>query len=610
MPHLALFRKYRSQSFAELSGQDHVSLTLRNALRTGRVAQAYLFCGPRGTGKTSSARIFAKTLNCIGPDAAQPLSAPPEQPCNVCALCRRITEGHCLDVMEMDAASNTGVDNIREAVIGKVDFAPVEGRRKVYIIDEVHKLSGAAFSALLKTLEEPPPHLVFVLATTDPHDVPATILSRCQRFDFRRIAQVEMVKRMQWICEQEQLRAEPAALHRIAEAADGSLRDALVILEQAAAYSDGDITASRMAELLGITEASALGRLAGVLLAGDVGGALRMLDELVLEGRDLVQLAKDMLAHVRALLIVRVTREPKAILHLTEEQLGPLQEQATSMAPSDLMRAARVLLELGEELKDPVHARLNWEIAMLRIASPQVEAGYEGLAARVRALEESRVSVPVTEAPRRATPVETERPPRAETVSPEPVLTPTPVRTVAVQPPVESVPLSAPAEFPPEPAPAIEPEPPRVAAREPSPGLSPPATVPPTLAPPPPRTEALTLSAFGQAWQQVLDSFRKERKMALHAVLVEAHPIAVEGDLCVLGLGSKFSAFHLGKIDQQKSDLAGRLSQVLGHKVSVEVRIHDGPPPAAERKGTAAPDDHDEGVREIVDLFGGKIVQP
>jgi len=283
MAHVALFRKYRSQDFDQLSGQDHVSLTLRNAIRLQRVAQAYLFCGPRGTGKTSSARIFAKALNCIGPDAAHPLAAPPDQPCNQCRICRAITEGSSLDVTEIDAASHTGVENVREVIIEKAGFAPVEGRHKIYVIDEVHKLSNAAFNALLKTLEEPPPHLVFILATTDPHDLPATIVSRCQRFDFRRISQRDIFERLQYVCAQEGYAAEPEALQMVAEAADGALRDALVILEQAAAFADGQLTAANVVTLLGVTERDALFRCADLLLGRDVEGALALLDALLAE---------------------------------------------------------------------------------------------------------------------------------------------------------------------------------------------------------------------------------------------------------------------------------------------------------------------------------------
>lgn len=579
MAHLALFRKYRSQSFGQLFGQDHVTVTLRNALRLRKAGQAYLFCGPRGTGKTSAARIFSKALNCVGPDAAAPFRDPPEEPCNRCVLCEHITHGTCLDVNEMDAASHTGVENIRDAVIGKVDFAPVEGRHKVYIIDEVHKLSAAAFAALLKTLEEPPPHLVFILATTDPHEVPATIVSRCQRFDFRRIAQQDIVTRLRWICEQESLQADDAALAVIADAADGSLRDALVILEQAVSYANGPITEEVTTALLGVTDKAALFRLGACLLTGQAADALSLLDELVHEGRDLVGLARDMLGHVRALLIARVSRAGREILKISEDRYAPLEAQAQAIEVADLMRAARVLMELEQELKEPVHARLNWEVAIIRLST---EAAARG-------------TVSVTAAPR-PMPIADLAAPAAERSAPAPLSALTLSVAEHPGPVVDSAPpASSRHDMPPAPSRRVAP-----GAGETSGDAA----------------SDLSIQAFREVWPQLLEGLKRDKMLPLHGVLLEVKPLAVEGDCCVLAIGSKYN-FHMERIESKRVELVTRLSRLLHCPVRMELRVYDGPvsaglaspaPPAELADSAETRQSHEAFVQEGLDLFGGKIV--
>lgn len=595
MAHLALFRKYRSQDFDALCGQDHVTVTLRNALRMRRPGQAYLFCGPRGTGKTSTARIFAKALNCIGPDASNPLRESPDQPCNRCAPCERITSGTCLDVGEMDAASHTGVDNIREAIIGKADFAPVEARCKVYIVDEVHKLSSAAFAALLKTLEEPPPHLVFVLATTDPHEVPATIVSRCQRFDFRRIAPREMDARVRWICERERIVVEDDALAMIIEAADGSLRDALVILEQASAYADGIITPGVMTSLLGVTEKAALFHMTGCLLEGRAADALQLLDDLIRDGRDLLALARDLLGHVRALLIVRVSRNARGILKVSDDQVDRLEEQARDAEVGELMRMARILMELDQELKDPVHARLNWEVAIIRLTSERSGLARPGLEARqsqpAPALQTSNSTLPLRGG------VEAQVTPAggAPASTPAPDLFRSPVREVQI---AEEATASLPSSHAPlgEPGSFGSPVPPGGGNLDPEPAV-------------------VSLQAFQDAWPRLLDEVRRERMMSLHAVLLEAKPHAVEGDCCVIAIGSKFQ-FHMQRIEGKRAELAVRLSKLLNRPLRLELRVLDtpvsaglaAPAPAPARDVGDLKHAHDAFVRESVDLFNGRII--
>jgi DNA polymerase-3 subunit gamma/tau len=293
--YLSLYRKYRAQDFEELLGQSHVTVTLRNAVQQGRLTHAYLFCGPRGTGKTSTARLLAKSLNCE--------QGPTPNPCKVCRFCRAIQEGNCVDVIEMDAASETSIDDVRTSIIENAKYPPMEARYKIYIIDEVHDLSAKAFDALLKTVEEPPAHVIFILATTEFHRVPPTIRSRCQRFDFHRGTIADITRRLEQVVAAEGFTAEPAALHLIARAADGSWRDALTALEQVIAFSEGGvITAQTVYNALGMLEDETLMQLTDALLERDAGRALQLLEGQMLLGREPRVFAESLIQHWRALI--------------------------------------------------------------------------------------------------------------------------------------------------------------------------------------------------------------------------------------------------------------------------------------------------------------------
>lgn len=376
----ALYRKYRSQTFEEVIGQEHVTTTLRNALREGRISHAYLFSGPRGTGKTSTARILAKAVNCLHPD-------PEQRPDNTCPICVAINEGRLVDLVEMDAASHTSVDNIRE-LIERVNFAPTEARYKVYVIDEAHMLSNAAFNALLKTLEEPPAHVIFVLATTEPHKIPETVLSRCQRFDFRRIPAPLIVEHLQRILEQEGREAEPAALEHIALAAEGCMRDAVSLLDQLLSFGSGTVTLEQVESVLGVVPGATLTRFVDVMAAQDAGHLLTDLHALVARGIELRQFTTQLIRYLRDVLLVRVGGR-EALPDLPAERLDILTGQAQRFSPAHLMMAVRRLTQVAQDIRSGVEAQLALELALLEILAWRSQAQAEPAQARAAPVERS-----------------------------------------------------------------------------------------------------------------------------------------------------------------------------------------------------------------------------
>ncbi|RME48840.1 MAG: DNA polymerase III subunit gamma/tau, partial [Caldilineae bacterium] len=367
MATLALYRKWRSQTFEEVIGQQHVTQTLQNAIETNRVAHAYLFTGPRGTGKTSTARILAKAINCTG-------DAP--KPCNACDICRAITEGRLMDLIEIDAASNTSVDDVRD-LRDKVGFRPAQARIKFYIIDEVHMLSKSAFNALLKTLEEPPEHVIFVLATTEPEKIPATILSRCQRFDFRRIRVDDIVGRLRFIVEQEGLQAEDAALTYIARQASGSMRDAISLLDQLTAYGQETITLQLVHSVLGVADDAAVKTLIDHLLAGDVSGGLEHLNRIIGDGADPRQLTLKVLEYLRGMLLLKYEQDEQ-FLNLPPEAIITMKEQAGRVTSRRLLKMIERLNEAAKDFKlgagEIIVPQLPLELAVVEAAAEEQAA--------------------------------------------------------------------------------------------------------------------------------------------------------------------------------------------------------------------------------------------
>jgi DNA polymerase-3 subunit gamma/tau len=358
VPYLSLYRKYRPRTFAEIVGQRHVTQTLANAVKANRIAHAYLFSGPRGTGKTSTARVLAMALNCE--------HGPTPEPCGECEPCRRIIAGNALDVIEIDAASNRGIDEIRE-LRERVGLAPADARMKIYIIDEVHMLTPEAYNAFLKTLEEPPAHVIFVLATTEPHRVLATILSRCQRFDFHQVGLRDLEATIRSVAAKEKLKVDDKAVALLAHAADGSARDALTLLDQAAAYAEGDITPEVVTEILGGIDFDLLAEFTGVLIRRSTPDALAFVERVVSEGKDLRQLVGSLLAHFRDLLVLSFDRGGQEAVALPEESLARAIQQASALSSEEIVRALDLLAETDRELRFTSQPRLLVELSAVRL---------------------------------------------------------------------------------------------------------------------------------------------------------------------------------------------------------------------------------------------------
>ena len=430
----ALYRKYRPQTFNDVVGQTHIERTLKNAIESDKVSHAYLFCGPRGTGKTTTARILAKALLCE--------SGPTPQPDDTCEQCRQITLGIHPDVNEMDAASRTGVENVREEIIGRVQFAPTFGRRKIYIIDEVHMLTVPAFNALLKTLEEPPAHVVFIMCTTDPQKIPETILSRCQRFDFHRLTEPEIVSRLEQVCQAEQVGYDPGALQMVAARAQGGMRDALTSLEQVIAFGNGEASLDAAKLALGVSSSEELDTLVECLARRDAGGAFGWLEQLVQNGTDLAQFAKGLTMRVRDLYVLQVTGGQVAISASADELEG-LRNQAKGFGPDRLAFLLDELGKMGTELKTSSNPRMTFELFLVRATRPETDLTLESLAARVEVLEQALASGSFAAAPAAAvTP--------AAAVAPAAAPAPAPAPRPAV-----SAPAAVPAPRPAAAAPAV-----------------------------------------------------------------------------------------------------------------------------------------------------------
>lgn len=380
MAYTALYREWRPKTFYDVVGQEHITTTLKNQILNNRIAHAYLFCGTRGTGKTSTAKVFAKALNC--------LNLQDGEPCNECEMCKKINEGLAIDVTELDAASNNGVDKIRD-IIDDVKYPPQEARFKVYIMDEVHMLSAGAVNAFLKTLEEPPSNVIFILATTDPQKLPITILSRCQRFDFKRISNSDITDRLRKIVTDQNVIADDKSLNLIARISDGAMRDSLSILDQAISMGNGNVQYDTLIGMLGLVTNEHLFNLTNAIIQRSVERAIGVIEDVVFSGKDIYLFIKDLVSHYRNLLMAKVTNNPEEVLDMSEENISLIKEQSARLRAEEIMRCIRILQEAEGNAKLSKQARLYLELAIIKMCKIEYDTSNEVILSRLNKLEEN-----------------------------------------------------------------------------------------------------------------------------------------------------------------------------------------------------------------------------
>ncbi|WP_406541971.1 DNA polymerase III subunit gamma/tau [Clostridium ljungdahlii] len=380
MPYTALYREWRPKTFSDVVGQDHITVTLKNQILNHRIAHAYLFSGTRGTGKTSTAKILAKAVNC--------LNLQDGEPCNECEMCKKINAGISIDVIEMDAASKRRLEDIKD-VIENVKYPPQEGKYKVYIMDEVHMLTQEAVNAFLKTLEEPPLNVIFILATTDPQKLPVTILSRCQKFDFRRIKSSEIFNRLRCIVSEQGIFADDRSLNLIARICDGAMRDALSILDQAISMGNGKVEYDDVVNMLGLVTNENLLRLTDSIIEKNVESSMRVIDDIVLSGKDIFNFIKDLIIHLRNLLMVKVSNNPEDVLDMSEENINLLKDQAQKIRVEEIMRDIRILQDAQEQSKWTKQSRIYLELSAIKMCKIEYDTSKEVILARLNRLEEA-----------------------------------------------------------------------------------------------------------------------------------------------------------------------------------------------------------------------------
>ena len=594
----SLYRKYRPLTFESVVGQQHIVSTLEHAITEGRLSHAYLFCGPRGTGKTTMARILAKALLCRNAEAARAEGASGCMPDGTCEECELIAEGNHPDVYELDAASRTGVDNVREEIINSVNFAPVRGKYKIYIIDEVHMLTTAAFNALLKTLEEPPAHVIFVLCTTDPQKILETILSRCQRFDFHRIGNEDIERRLAYVCEQEGFDYDDEALAIVARHAKGGMRDALSTLEQLSVFGNGSVHADDARSLLGEVSDQILGEFAAAIAKRDVAELYGLIRAQIEEGNDLLELTRDLVAHVRDVYVACVAGARAELFEGGAEQAEALAAEAAAFGEHPADRLARVLTVLDDaalEMRGASDVRLVLEIACTRLARPEADLTIEALAERVARLEArvANAAVPASVAAAQAAPA-------AVAAAPATAQQPTLISGARAAAPAAPAPAAAsthqggmPWDRGAATAPVAQPAP----APTPKPAAPAPAPKPVTPAPTPKPNNAAQVAAAGAAetpavedagelqrkWTEVVERV-KARQASYAGLLLNARATADDGSKLTVSFpaGSTFAIKMLGRADTQ-SVVLPTVCAVFGRR-TVDYVLDGGGTPAPQHE--------------------------
>jgi DNA polymerase III subunit gamma/tau len=380
LAYTALYREWRPKTFQDVVGQDHITVTLKNQIKNNRIAHAYLLCGTRGTGKTSTAKIFSKAVNC--------LNLQDGEPCNECEMCQKINNGLSIDVIEMDAASKRRLEDIKD-VIENVKYPPQEGKYKVYIMDEVHMLTQEAVNAFLKTLEEPPSNVIFILATTDPQKLPITILSRCQKFDFRRIKSSSVFDRLRNIAKDQGVFADDKSLNLIARMCDGAMRDALSILDQAISMGEGKVEYDGVVTMLGLVSNENLLKLTESIIEKNVESSMRIIDDIVFSGKDIYTFIRDMITHMRNLLMVKVSQSPEEILDMSEENINFIKNQAQKIRIEEIMRNIRILQDAEEQSKWTKQSRIYLELGVIKMCKIEYDTSKEVMLSRLNRLEEA-----------------------------------------------------------------------------------------------------------------------------------------------------------------------------------------------------------------------------
>lgn len=554
----ALYRKHRPDSFDGIVGQDMVIRTLKNQIKNGQIAHAYLFCGPRGTGKTSTAKVFSKAINCE--------NIKEDGPCGVCDVCESMASGSNMDIIEIDAASNNSVDDVRD-LREKVKFPPTKGSYKVYIIDEVHMLSQGAFNALLKTLEEPPKHVVFILATTEPHKLPATILSRCQRFDFKRIGQGTIVEWIRSIAQKEGLDIEESALYSIARQAEGGARDALSLLDQSMGLYGKKISNEGILSILGTASQDFLFTTVDDLIAGRVQGLLEAINKLVDNGKDLSVFVKGLNGHLRDMLVAKLCDKPSDLIDRESSELDRLINQAQGASETRLVRAVEILSELLAYIKKSSQPRILLELALIKICRPSQEDSYDALIDRIELLEK-QVKDNSQRLPRQMT--------EAVAVYEK---EPSPNASIDI---VERVPAKEDYESDPGPESNLEPD-----------------------SIPMPKDEGAKAKVKDPIanWPQILELVRKDR-IAIYGLLADAKPRLKENRLILYF--PPMQGFYAAAIDKEdnKAYLEGLIKQLTGTDLRLKCLIEDEDMIEAETV-----EDEDYIVKKAIEIFGADSVE-
>ena len=544
MAYMALYRRWRPTIFEDVVGQEHISKTLKNQIKNSGIAHAYLFCGTRGTGKTSMAKILAKAVNCLHPQDYNP--------CNQCEVCKGIQHESIMDVIEIDAASNNGVDNIRE-LRENVKYPPTKGKYKVYIIDEVHMLSTGAFNALLKTLEEPPEFVIFILATTESHKIPATILSRCQRFDFKRIGEKDIVKWLGRICNELNYESEVEALQLIARNSDGAMRDALSILDQCIAFSSEKITREDVINILGTVMDEVLFELVDHIIEGNSKDTMMIIESLVQSGKDIHQFLNDLIGHYRNLMMTKIAGQQEGIIHLSNESIERLFQQGNKIEINHIMRAVRVLSETEAESKWSTQPRVLLEVAVIKLTQPMYDYSMEGLVERISILEKAIKSGVVHVK--------------------EKIQNPKPQEKGKIEIPTE----------------VSKHEQPNEAKRE--------------------STKDIPFQEIKNAWEEILKEIKK-RKISVHAWVMEGKPASVEKDCLIISFEDRFSLHREASSKSPNKDFIEEvISEMMGTKVNIKCLIEEDihTPEIAISEASSMEDDLE--IKKLVELLGDDIVE-